>query len=106
MMKRKLSIVVAFCLLALFAFSSIANASVYVRGYYRSNGTYVAPHYRSSPNSTYLDNYSYQGNINPYTGSVGTKSYDPIYPSYSSTPSYNYTPNIRTYSSSNYGWVN
>lgn len=34
-----------------------AAAQVYVQGYTRSNGTYVAPHYRSSPNGTTADNY-------------------------------------------------
>ena len=47
-------------------------ADTYVRGYTRSDGTYVAPHYRSAPNSTRLDNYSTQGNVNPYTGQAGT----------------------------------
>jgi hypothetical protein len=52
--------------------SSIALADVHVRGYYRSNGTYVQPHYRSSPNTTTIDNYSTKGNVNPYTGKEGT----------------------------------
>jgi hypothetical protein len=26
-----------------------ASADTYVNGYYRNNGTYVAPHYRTSP---------------------------------------------------------
>jgi hypothetical protein len=43
----------------------------YVSGYVRSNGTYVAPHYRTSPNATVRDNYSYKGNYNPYTGPPG-----------------------------------
>lgn len=47
-------------------------AQVRVKGYYRKNGTYVAPHYRSSPNSSRLDNYSSRGNYNPYTGRRGT----------------------------------
>ena len=36
--------------------SSPLLADTYVNGYYRSNGTYVAPHYRSSPNNTVTDN--------------------------------------------------
>lgn len=70
---------------------SIASAQVYVKGYTKSDGTYVAPHYRSSPNSTKLDNYSTKGNVNPYTGKVGTQS---PYPSTSSTyqPYKPYTP--------------
>jgi hypothetical protein len=46
----------------------------YVRGYVKKNGTYVAPHFRSSPNRTTLDNWSTKGNINPYTGKIGSKN--------------------------------
>ena len=53
--------------------ATTALADVYVRGYYRSDGTYVQPHYRSSPNSTTLDNWSTKGNVNPYTGKRGTR---------------------------------
>ena len=52
-----------------------ADASTRVRGYYKpSTGSYVAPHYRSSPNSTRYDNYSTKGNSNPYTGKKGSTS--------------------------------
>ena len=51
-----------------------ASFAGYVSGYVRSNGTYVAPHYRSDSNSTVEDNYSHKGNTNPYTGKKGTKS--------------------------------
>lgn len=44
----------------------------HVNGYTRSNGTYVNGYERSSPNSTVRDNYSYDGNTNPYTGATGT----------------------------------
>jgi hypothetical protein len=51
---------------------SIANATdVYINGYTRSNGTYVQPHYRTAPDSNPYNNYSSQGNYNPYTGSRG-----------------------------------
>jgi hypothetical protein len=63
---------------------TIASAQVHVRGYTRSDGTYVAPHYRSSPNSTTSDNYSTRGNVNPYTGEAGTR--DPNYRRPSSGP--------------------
>jgi len=49
-------------------------AAVHVKGYTRKDGTYVAPHMRSSPNGTTADNYSTKGNINPYTGESGTKN--------------------------------
>lgn len=43
---------------------------VYVKGYYRKDGTYVQPHYRTNPNSSPYDNYSYPGNYNPHTGNT------------------------------------
>lgn len=46
----------------------------YVRGHYRKNGTYVAPHYRSAPDSNVYNNWSTKGNVNPYTGKKGTKN--------------------------------
>jgi hypothetical protein len=60
--------------LAALSMSAVAFAQVHVKGYTTKNGTYVAPHYRSSPNSTTLDNYSTKGNVNPYTGQPGTKN--------------------------------
>ena len=58
-------------------------AGNYVNGYTRKNGTYVAPHYRSAPDGNRWNNYSSQGNVNPYTGRSGTESpYNP--------PRYNY----------------
>lgn len=59
--------------LALAAFCSATTAQVRVRGHFRKDGTYVAPHYRSSPNSSRSDNYSARGNYNPYTGRRGTE---------------------------------
>lgn len=50
---------------------SIVLADEYVNGHIRSDGTYVQPHYRSSPNGNLYDNYSSQGNTNPYTGQSG-----------------------------------
>ncbi len=57
--------------------STAVLADTHVRGYYKKNGTYVEPHYRSSPNSTTTDNYSTKGNVNPYTGKEGTKNPEP-----------------------------
>lgn len=51
-----------------------AYADEYVNGYYRSNGTYVQGYTRSSPDNSYNNNYSVQGNTNPYTGNQGTAS--------------------------------
>jgi hypothetical protein len=60
------------------------EAAVSVRGYFRKDGTYVAPHFRSAPDGNFYNNWSTKGNVNPYTGKPGTKSIPP----YSSQPSY------------------
>ncbi|QYG04662.1 hypothetical protein [Massilia sp. NP310] len=60
----------------LMALGASVMAQTHVRGYTKKDGTYVAPHYRSSPNSTRNDNYSTRGNVNPYTGKEGTKAPD------------------------------
>lgn len=65
-----------------------AFAQTRVRGYVRQNGTYVAPHYRSSPNSSTYDNWSTRGNTNPYTGQAGTQSPYTQSRTRSYTPSY------------------
>ena len=57
--------------LALLFSATLALADTYVRGYYRKDGTYVEPHYRSDANSSKLDNWSTKGNVNPYTGKKG-----------------------------------
>ncbi len=51
-----------------------ANADQNVSGYTRSDGTYVQGYTRSSPDNSYNNNYSVQGNTNPYTGRAGTNS--------------------------------
>lgn len=65
-------------------------ADTYVRGYVRDNGTYVQPHYKTNSDSTMSNNYSTQGNVNPYTGQPGTvPNYDKGYNDYNSQqPSY------------------
>jgi hypothetical protein len=45
-------------------------------GYYRSNGTYVQPHMKTESNSTNLDNFSTQGNSNPFTNERGSRARD------------------------------
>ena len=71
-MKR---ILITFLLFVVVTWNLPAFAAQYVHGYTRSNGTYVGPYYRSSPNGTVTDNFSYRGNVNPYTGAVGTNRY-------------------------------
>jgi hypothetical protein len=42
--------------------------------YTTQSGTYVGSHHSTNPNNTQLDNYSTRGNVNPYTGQIGTRS--------------------------------
>jgi len=58
-----------------------AISQVNVKGYMKKDGTYVAPHVRTKPNSSTNDNYSTKGNYNPNTGQQGTKSPDNTYKS-------------------------
>lgn len=53
--------------------SSSGSSSHSVHGYVKKDGTYVAPHHATNPNSSKHDNYSSKGNTNPYTGKEGTK---------------------------------
>ena len=43
-------------------------------GYITQSGTYVQPHQQTNSNGTQMDNYSTRGNVNPYTGAVGTRT--------------------------------
>lgn len=63
-------------LIGTFSFYALAEArTTRVRGYYKpSTGSYVVPHYRTSPNSYRYDNWSTRGNHNPYTGKKGYMS--------------------------------
>lgn len=47
--------------------------SHYVSPHITSRGTYVGGHHATNPNNTQLDNYGTRGNVNPYTGAVGTR---------------------------------
>lgn len=73
--KKAVSFVLVVILSLIFVFGGHCFAQVRVEGYYRQDGTYVQPHYRSNPNSTVRDNYNYKGNINPYTGKEGANYY-------------------------------
>lgn len=66
---------IIFLLMSLF-FAVTIFAQVKVSGYYRKDGTYVRPHYRSSPDRNPHNNWSYPGNTNPYTGKVATGNPD------------------------------
>jgi hypothetical protein len=47
--------------------------SHYVAPHITSNGNSVSGHYATNPNNTQTDNFGTRGNVNPDTGSVGTR---------------------------------
>jgi len=56
-------------ILAVAAFAAVTGslkADVFVNDYYRSNGTHVESHWRTSPNGRTDDNYSSPGVYNPH----------------------------------------
>ena len=78
--------------------SAACYGSTYVSGYIKSNGSYVSGHYRTCPDSSPYNNYSFPGNYNPNTGRItggSRSSYIDNYYGYSS-----YSPRAYTSSSS------
>lgn len=65
-----------------------ANAYVSVKGYYKSNGTYVAPYVRSNPNGLKYDNYGYTPSQGLYNGTYGTRGATWDTPTYITDPNY------------------
>ena len=80
--------------LFLIGLSSAAHASEWVNGYLKRDGNYVQGYYRSKADGYQFNNYSAYGNVNPYTGKVGTRRSDSWGSSYGSYKSYNraYSP--------------
>ena len=70
-MKRLTAILLVVAIVC--AATCTADAYVGVRGHFPSNGTYVAPHYRSNPDGNFYNNWSTYPNINPFTGARGTR---------------------------------
>lgn len=58
-------------LILIILFSVESYADEYVHGYTKKDGTQVNGYHRTSPDETKLNNYSHEGNVNPYTGKAG-----------------------------------
>ena len=56
--------------------SSPSWADQYVQGYYRSDGTYVQPYWRSDPDGNPFNNFACPGNLNPHGGEVAPRNSD------------------------------
>src|SRR5260221_9203208 len=83
---------------------SATAADTYVNGYYKQDGTYVAPHHQTKPDANLYNNYSSQGQTNPYTGVQGQKRNE-----YSDPPAYQkssplYVPQQQQTTQSPYGY--
>lgn len=67
-------------LIALVAVSLACSVAIgkttLTRGYIKKSGTYVAPHFKTTPDKTKNNNYSTRGNANPMTGKEGVKPRD------------------------------
>jgi len=72
---KQIILVAALAIVATAAQAQGTNTNSHpVQGYTTNSGTYVAPHQQTNPNGTQRDNYSATGNVNPYTGAVGTRN--------------------------------
>ncbi len=54
------------------ASGSESHRTEHVNGYTNKNGTYVAPHDKTTPDHNKENNWSTKGNVNPETGKKGT----------------------------------
>ncbi|MEK7601906.1 MAG: hypothetical protein AAB472_00240 [Patescibacteria group bacterium] len=80
---------VFFLFLAVFcAVPTDVQAYVSVKGYYKANGTYVAPYVRSNPNGLKYDNYGYKPSQGLYNSTYGTKGAAWDTPTYVTDPNY------------------
>lgn len=95
---KRFSILALLILVSFLALSFNVDAAVRVKGYFRKDGTYVQPHYRSNPDGNPYNNWSFPGNVNPYTGKVAPGNPDTYLKNYYNgssgggstyTPSYN-----------------
>ncbi len=48
-------------------------SSSFVSGYTKKDGSYTQGHFRSTKDSAFSNNWTTKGNINPFTGSAGTR---------------------------------
>lgn len=54
-----------------------ASSKSHVSGYTKKDGTYVAPHDRSTADKKFENNWTTKGNTNPNTGTDGTLAVKP-----------------------------
>jgi hypothetical protein len=67
-----MKLTIAAAILAVLSASALAQNSHYVQPHVTRNGTFVPGHMQTNPDSSRLNNWSTQGNVNPYTGQSGS----------------------------------
>ena len=73
-----------FLIASLLVLPVVAQADNWVNGYQKKDGTYVQGYMKSDSDNYRSNNYSSQGNTNPYTGERGYQRNE-----YSNPPAYN-----------------
>jgi len=91
-----MKILIIIALLFHLILANCAFARVYVEGYYRSDGTYVRPHYRSDPDGFKWNNYGSPS----YKQQKEWESY-PVIPSYQNDYDNDKIPNYQDYDDDN-----
>ncbi|MFI3268039.1 MAG: hypothetical protein R3Y51_04900 [Rikenellaceae bacterium] len=71
---KKLLLIIAVFFIALSSYAQ--TTTVWVKGYTKSDGTYVKGHYRTTKDNTNTNNWSTTGNTNPNTQVKGTTAKD------------------------------
>jgi len=61
-------------LAAALTLAATAAHAQYLGGTGSNSRSHSVPHVATNPNSTQRDNYGATGNVNPYTGAVGTRN--------------------------------
>jgi hypothetical protein len=72
--KRTMNAIAKIALVVTTLTLAAAAQADWVRGHFRSNGTYVAPYYRTPPNGSPYDNLSYRGSPSQQPGYVSPRS--------------------------------
>ena len=78
----KLFEALGFAIIIMGAPSPVFAEDTYIDGYIRDDGGYVQPHFRSQADDYSDNNFSAEGNTNPYTGDRGNVSPPTIFPNH------------------------
>ncbi len=93
-MKKTFFLIICTLFILINVSDAISGGRVYVKGYYRKDGTYVSPHYRTAPDGNPYNNYSFPGNYNPNTGKTTPGNPDTYLERYYNRGSKSYVPYI------------